>query len=78
MIREITNYVFGSFKSTTEDNFSIESNIIYEFDKVYGIRKRPSEMICVVKKTGEVIWEENLPEDLLPNEHGKERFIRKR
>ena len=32
MIREITNYVVGSFKCSTTDNFSIESNIIYEFN----------------------------------------------
>ena len=34
MIREITNYVFGTFKFSTEDNFSVESNIIYEFDNI--------------------------------------------
>lgn len=34
MIREITNYVFGTFKCSTANNFSVESNIIYEFDNI--------------------------------------------
>lgn len=34
MIREITNYVLGSYECSTIDNFSIKGNIIYEFDYI--------------------------------------------
>lgn len=50
---------------------------LYEFEKVYGVRLRPGDYLCVVKETGEVMRGEDLPDDLYPRDIGKVCFIRK-
>lgn len=42
-----------------------------EYEHVIWFRLRPSQMLCLVKKTGEVIWEEDLPDELAPEGEGK-------
>ena len=48
---------------------------IYEYEKVYATRRLPGQMLCVVKKTGKVMWEEELPDDLAPHGGGKMRPV---
>lgn len=43
----------------------------YEYEHVFAFRMRQSEHLCVVKNTGEVVWEEDLPDELAPNGIGK-------
>ena len=46
-------------------------NIGMEYNHVIGFHLRPGEMLCVVKKTGEVMWENDLPNRLAPTGDGK-------
>jgi len=45
----------------------------YEYEHVFCFRMRQSERLCVVKSTGDVIWEDDLPDELAPE--GAGRFI---
>lgn len=49
--------------------------IAYEYKDLYGFRKRPGEMLCVIKKTGIVIWEDELPDDMIIEGIPKMHFI---
>jgi len=42
-----------------------------ELDHVIGFRLRPGEMLCYVKLTGEVLWEDDLPDQYCPTGKGK-------
>ena len=42
-----------------------------EYDYVIGFHLRPGEMLCIVKSTGEVMWEEELPDKFAPRGKGK-------
>ena len=41
--------------------FRPKLSTISEYTDVYGFRLRPGELLCVIKNTGEVIWEDKLP-----------------
>ena len=54
---------------------SKKNMLIQECENVYGIRKFPGQMLCVVKKTGEIMREEDLPEDLIPIGPGQMHIV---
>lgn len=47
------------------------SNIGTEYDHIIGFQVRPSQMLCFVKETGNVMWEEDLPDELIPVGKGR-------
>ncbi len=36
----------------------------YEYKNLYAFRMLPGQMLCVLKDTGDVIWEDDLPLDI--------------
>ena len=48
-----------------------------EYEHVIGFRMRPGEMLCVIKDTGEVVWGNDLPDELAPTGIGKTIVIGK-
>ena len=48
----------------------MKATIGTEYEYVIGFQVRPSEKLCIVKKTGEVFWEEELPDRLAPKGKG--------
>ena len=53
----------------------IDLNVGTEYEYVIGFHARPGEMICVIKNNGSVMWENDLPERLVPNGPGKPYFL---
>ena len=51
-------------------NKTIELNMGTEYEYVIGFRLRPSQLLCIVKDTGEVMWEDDLPDELAPKGEG--------
>lgn len=49
----------------------VKADIGMEYDHVIGFHLRPGEMLCVVKDTGEVMWEDDLPHKLAPQGSGE-------
>lgn len=47
------------------------ANVGTEYEHVVGFHLRPGEMLCIVKNTGKVMWEEDLPDELAPRGNGK-------
>lgn len=45
-------------------------NLGMEYDHVIGFQLRPGEKLCFVKDTGEIMWEEDLPEKYIPRGKG--------
>lgn len=41
-----------------------KTGLITEYKHVFGMRVRPGERLCVRKDNGEVIWEDDLPDEL--------------
>ena len=48
----------------------MKANLGMEYDHVIGVQLRPGEKLCFVKDTGEVMWEEDLPEEYAPRGKG--------
>ena len=49
----------------------VRVNIGTEYEHVIGFHFRPGEMLCVVKNSGDVLWEDELPDKLVPKGIGK-------
>lgn len=47
------------------------ANVGTEYDYVIGFQLRPGEKLCVVKSTGKVVWEEDIPDKYAPKGTGK-------
>lgn len=54
---------------------SVDLDTGTEYEYVIGFRLRPSQMLCFVKDTGEVMWEEDLPDELAPRGEGRIYFL---
>lgn len=50
------------------------AKILTEHEHVYSMRLRPGERLCVRKDTGEVLWEDDLPDELYPIGRGREIY----
>ena len=44
----------------------------FEHEHVFAFRVLPGKRVCVVKKTGEVFWEDDLPDNIYPDDAGKQ------
>ena len=52
-------------------NKSVTLNMGMEYEHVIGFRLSPSQLLCIIKDTGEVKWEDDLPDELVPKGEGK-------
>lgn len=44
----------------------------FEYDRVFAFQVRPGQRLCVVKDSQKVMWEDDLPDDLYPEDAGKQ------
>ena len=44
----------------------------FEYEHVFAFRMQPGRRLFVVKNTGKVYWEDDLPDKLYPKEIGKQ------
>lgn len=44
----------------------------FEYQHVFAFRMAQGQRLCVIKESGEVMWEDDLPDELFPEGAGKQ------